>query len=127
MRTLTRFLKQPSTWRGITGALTLLGWALSPEQREAIIIAGVAIVVAIDAFSDEDSRAINVKLPPIDLQGKSESPFDERGFNKQSRFEEDDGYISRDALRSKLRVSAEDYPKIYNERRDDDDQPGFNG
>jgi hypothetical protein len=127
MRTLVRFLKQPSTWRGITGALTLLGWALSPEQREAIIIAGVAIVVVIETFSDEDSRAINVKLPPIELQSKSESPFDERGFNKQSRFEEDDGYISRDALRSRLRVSAEDYSQEYNERRGNDDLPGFNG
>jgi hypothetical protein len=122
-----RFLKQPSTWRGITWALTLLGLALSPEQREAIALAGISIVALIETFSDEDNRAINVKLPPIEMQGKSESPFDERGFNKQSRFEEDDGYISRDALRSQLRVSAEDYPKKYNERRDDNDQPGFNG
>ena len=105
-----RFLKQPSTWRGITWALTLLGLALSPEQREAIALAGISIVALIETFNDEDSRAVNVKLPPIELQSRSE----------------DDGYISRDALRSRLHVSAEDYPKEFDER-ESAERSGWNG
>ena len=81
---LLRFLRQPSTWRGITWVLTLFGIALSPEQVEAVGLAGIAVVAAIEVFSDEDKR----KLPPIELQGHSE----------------DDGYISRDALRSRLYI-----------------------
>lgn len=81
---LLRFLRQPSTWRGITWVLTLFGIALSPEQIEAVGLAGIAVVAAIEVFSDEDKR----KLPPIELQGHSE----------------DDGYISRDVLRGRLHV-----------------------
>ena len=84
MTAILRFLKQPSTWRGITWALTLLGVSLSPEQAEAIALAGVAVVAVLEVFSDEDKRPrdINISLPPVDLQGKSESTFDDRGFNK---------------------------------------------
>lgn len=123
MNWLIARLKEPSTWRGIILLLTVCGLKLQPDQQEAIIAAGLAVVGLIGVFTKDEPKHVNIQLPPIEMQSKSQ--FDERGFNKQSRFEEDDGYISRDALRSQLRVSAEDYPKIYNERRDD--EPGFNG
>lgn len=36
-------LKERSTWLGLTALLTALGVALSPESKEAIAVAGVAI------------------------------------------------------------------------------------
>jgi hypothetical protein len=37
-------LREPSTWRGLVTIGTLCGWALSPEQQEAVIIVGVLLV-----------------------------------------------------------------------------------
>ena len=44
-------LKERSTWLGLTGALTAAGVALSPEQLEQIIAAGVAIGGLVAAFT----------------------------------------------------------------------------
>jgi hypothetical protein len=101
-QTILRFLKQPSTWKGITWFLTVCGIMLSSEQQEAIGIAGIGVVALIETFSDEDKR--KVFLPEIKLQSKSQ--FDDQ----------DDGYISRAALRSQLHRRSEDYPKESDER-----------
>lgn len=42
--------REASTWRGVVLLLTSFGVALSPEQGEAIIAAGIAIAGAIGAL-----------------------------------------------------------------------------
>lgn len=54
MGTLFKYLKQPSTWKGIISVVMALGVTLNPEQIAAIIGAGVAVVGLIDVFIDED-------------------------------------------------------------------------
>jgi hypothetical protein len=43
MNWLKARLREPSTWGGLISILTLVGVVLSPEQKEAVIGAGVAI------------------------------------------------------------------------------------
>lgn len=43
-------LKEPSTWRGILALLTAAGVALSPEQAEAVITVGLALIGVAGAF-----------------------------------------------------------------------------
>ncbi len=42
--------KEASTWRGIIALLTALGVALTPEQQNAIITAGLGIIGVIGVF-----------------------------------------------------------------------------
>jgi len=56
METIFKYLKQPSTWKGIVSVATGFGVALSPDQIAAIVAAGVAIVGVIDVFVDEDKK-----------------------------------------------------------------------
>ena len=44
-------LKERSTWLGLVTLVTVAGVALSPEQQEAIVAAGVAVAGAISAFT----------------------------------------------------------------------------
>ena len=44
------YFKEPSTWQGIIGFLTMFGVALNEEQRDAIAGAGVALYFALDTF-----------------------------------------------------------------------------
>ena len=44
LKTLLKYLKQPSTWRGIIAVLTAFGVALTPEQSTAIVTTGVALI-----------------------------------------------------------------------------------
>lgn len=46
-------LKQESTWRGIITVATLLGWRLAPDQAEAIITAGAALVGSINILKKD--------------------------------------------------------------------------
>jgi hypothetical protein len=46
-------LKEPSTWRGLVAILTGLGVTLQPNQAEAIIAAGLALVGLIEVFRRE--------------------------------------------------------------------------
>jgi len=46
-------LKEPSTWRGLVAILTGLGVTLQPNQAEAIIAAGLAVVGLIEVFRRE--------------------------------------------------------------------------
>lgn len=54
METLFKYLKQHSTWQGLIGVATGFGVVLSPEQAEAIIAAGVALIGVISVFVDTD-------------------------------------------------------------------------
>lgn len=42
-------LKEPSTWRGLVLIATALGAKISPDQAEAIVVAGLFLVGAIGA------------------------------------------------------------------------------
>ena len=70
MKTLIGFLlnrlKEPSTWRGVILVLTVSGVALDPDQKEAIITAGVSIVALIGVFSpDKPTNPMKPKTPLI--------------------------------------------------------------
>ena len=43
-------LSENSTWRGIAALATAIGVTLSPEQANAIIAAGMAVIGAINVF-----------------------------------------------------------------------------
>ena len=49
-------LSEPSTWRGIIWIATAFGLALSPDQKEAIATAGMALVGAIGVFTKDKSK-----------------------------------------------------------------------
>jgi len=44
------YFKEPSTWQGIIGFLTMFGVALNEEQKVAIAEVGVALYFALDTF-----------------------------------------------------------------------------
>lgn len=46
-------LREPSTWRGISILLTLLGVRMHPELIDAITTAGVAAVAGIEVLRKE--------------------------------------------------------------------------
>lgn len=126
MEWLIERLGESSTWRGLTWLLTAVGVALSPDQTEAVIAAGMAIAGLLGAFTKEQPKQVNITLPKIETQPLSQ--FDESGFNTADRHSADDGYISRDVLRSRLRDAAmptRSFPKEHDERVSD--EPGFNG
>ena len=52
-------LKERSTWLGIVSLITVAGVALSPEQSEGIVNAGVAIAGLVAVFTNDVP-----KLPP---------------------------------------------------------------
>lgn len=43
-------LHEASTWRGIVALITATGVAISPEQTEAIVAAGLAVMGLLGAF-----------------------------------------------------------------------------
>jgi hypothetical protein len=45
--------KQPSTWRGFVMILTALGISLQPDQVEAIITGGLALVGTVEVFIND--------------------------------------------------------------------------
>ena len=62
-------LKEGSTWRGIILLLTVFGMKLEPDQQEAIIAAGLAIVGLLGVFTKDKMN--EVVIPPIELQSRS--------------------------------------------------------
>jgi len=64
---LTR-LSEPSTWRGLIALLGVTGVALAPEQKEAIIGAGVSLIALINIFKKDaaspDAKSSNSTTPP---------------------------------------------------------------
>ena len=57
MKKLLLFLldrsKERSTWLGVVSLAAALGMVLSPEQKEAIVTAGIALAGMIAAFSKD--------------------------------------------------------------------------
>lgn len=76
VRMLLRRLAEPSTWRGLTLLLTVCGIALSPEQADAIMQAGLAVVGAIGLFLPDH---IGARPQPEEAQGESVSDLIRRG------------------------------------------------
>lgn len=57
LKFITDRLKERSTWAGLTALLAAVGLALTPEQAEAIVAAGLALGGAIFAFTkDKDVK-----------------------------------------------------------------------
>lgn len=108
--TLAR-LKEPSTWRGIILLLTVCGLKLQPEQQEAIIAAGLAVVGLIGVLTRDEPKQVHITLPPIERQGRSDT-------------DDDDGYIARAVLRDQLRISVP--PNHITGTEYDERQSGFN-
>ena len=69
MNWLIARLCEPSSWRGIILLLTVCGMKLEPDQQEAIIAAGLAIVGLIGVFTKDKTN--EVVIPPIELQSRS--------------------------------------------------------
>jgi hypothetical protein len=59
-------LKEGSTWRGLVWLLTVCGVLLTPEQAEAIGLAGMALAGLLGVFLPDDQKTVNVVLPSID-------------------------------------------------------------
>lgn len=53
MNTIKRYVKQPSTWRGIALLLSACGIVVAPGAVEAIGAGVVAIIGIIEAVKDE--------------------------------------------------------------------------
>jgi len=51
---IVSFLKQKSTQKGLVGILTAVGLSVRPDQIEAIVTVGVALIGVIDVFTNED-------------------------------------------------------------------------
>ncbi|MEL7146531.1 MAG: hypothetical protein AAFO69_09205 [Bacteroidota bacterium] len=49
-------LKERSTWMGLTGFVGAVGVTLSPEQAEAIVLAGVAVAGLVAAFTKDKAE-----------------------------------------------------------------------
>jgi len=54
MEKVLRFLKQPSTQKSILTLATLVGWGVSPENLDKIIVGAAAVFAAIEGLRDED-------------------------------------------------------------------------
>lgn len=51
--TLLKYLKQPSTWRGIIGIATTLGIGISPDLAVEIVAAGLGLTGVINVVRNE--------------------------------------------------------------------------
>ena len=60
-------LREPSTWRGLVWILTVSGVLLTPEQAEAIMLAGMALAGLFGVFLSDAPQTIKVVLPPVNL------------------------------------------------------------
>lgn len=49
-------LREPSTWRGILALLTAAGVAISPEQIEAVVTTGLALIGLIGVFTSDKPK-----------------------------------------------------------------------
>lgn len=73
MKWIIERFREPSTWRGIVWLLTVLGLSLRPDQAEAIITVGMALAGLLGVFLRDEPKTVRSELPPIVLQGRSES------------------------------------------------------
>lgn len=80
MKWLLARLREPSTWRGLVWLLTVLGVKLAPEAWEYIMTAGMALAGLLGVLTREEPTVVSIELPPIALQGRSESADVELGI-----------------------------------------------
>lgn len=73
MNWVLRRLREPSTWRGLVWLATVAGLSLKPDQAEAIVAAGMALAGLLGVFLSDEPKPVRVDLPPLALQGRSES------------------------------------------------------
>lgn len=70
MNWLITRLKEGSTWRGLVWLLTVCGVLLTPEQTEAIVLAGMALAGLLGVFFTDNSKTTTkAELSPIDSVG----------------------------------------------------------
>jgi uncharacterized membrane protein len=50
---LIQRLKEASTWRGLTALLTAIGVTISPEQTNAVVSAGLALMGLLGVFTKD--------------------------------------------------------------------------
>lgn len=62
-------LREPSSMRGLVWIFTVCGVLLTPEQTEAIVLAGMALAGLLGVFIADEPKTVKVELPPIDLVG----------------------------------------------------------
>lgn len=80
MKWLLARLREPSTWRGLVWLATMAGLSLRPDQAEAIVAAGMALAGLLGVFLSDEPKNVRIELPPIALQGRSESADVELGI-----------------------------------------------
>jgi hypothetical protein len=107
---LANRLREPTTWGAIVAFAGLFGFTIDPELRDLIINILIGIAALIAFIFRENERQVNIQLPPVELQAKSES--------------DDDGYISREVLRSAMKV--EEFPTEHDERTSQKNWNGWN-
>lgn len=74
MNWLLARLREPSTWRGLVWLATVAGLSLRPDQTEAIVTVGMALAGLLGVFLRDEPKSVRPDpLPPIALQGRSES------------------------------------------------------
>jgi len=56
MELLMKYLKQPSTWKGLLGLAAGAGLYLSPEMTSALVAMLVAAAGAYEVYRDEDKE-----------------------------------------------------------------------
>lgn len=61
-------LKEPSTWRGIIWLITAFGFALDPDQREAIVTTGMSLVGLIGVFTSEYKKPQEPESVPEEIK-----------------------------------------------------------
>lgn len=49
-------LHEASTWRGLVALLTAVGVVLTPEQTEAVVAAGLAVIGALGLFLPDSQK-----------------------------------------------------------------------
>jgi hypothetical protein len=53
MQSLVNHLQQESTWRGLLALAIALGIQIAPEQQEAVIAIGLALIGLINIFKND--------------------------------------------------------------------------
>jgi hypothetical protein len=106
---LANRLREPTTWGAIVAFAGIFGFTIDPELRDLIINILIGIAALIAFIFRENERSVNIQLPPVELQSKSES---------------DDDYVSLEALKSAMKV--EKYPQEHDERTPQKNWNGWN-
>lgn len=71
MKWLLARLKEPSTWRGLVWLLTVCGVLLTPEQTEAIVLAGMSLAGLLGVFLTDEPKTVSekVEFSPVIMVG----------------------------------------------------------